>query len=113
MPNNTQALRAYDAASEHRSQRAQEADVFRRAVGALKAAQGGGPLPRVRALADNRRLWMAVQDLVRDPANALPQQLRAAIVSVGLTVEREMDRDTPDFAFLIGINENFAAGLSE
>lgn len=112
MQTSTHAFRAYETASVHRSQRAQEADVFRRATAALKAAQNAGPLPQVRALADNRRLWMTVQDLVRDPTNALPQELRASIVSVGMAVEREMDRAAPDFGFLISINENFAAGLS-
>jgi flagellar biosynthesis regulator FlaF len=39
-------------------------------------------------------------------------ELRASIVSVGLIVQREMDREAPDFDFLIAINENIAAGLS-
>jgi len=112
MQPSTQAARAYEAASVHRSPREQEADIFRRATGALRAARDAGPIQRVRALADNRRLWMAVGDLMRDPANALPIALRASIISVGMAVEREMDREQPDFAFLIEINENFAAGLA-
>lgn len=107
-----QAMRAYEAAAAHRSQREQEADIFRRAIGALKAARDGNALQRVRALADNRRLWMAVHDLMSDPDSNLSAELRAAIISVGLTVQREMDSDTPDFGFLIAINENFAAGLT-
>lgn len=107
-----EAMRAYEAAATHRSQREQEADVFRRAIGALKAARNGNAIQRVRALADNRRLWMAVHDLMRDPHNGLPPELRASIISVGITVQREMDRDQPDFGFLIAVNENFAAGLS-
>jgi len=112
MQPSTQAARAYEAASVYRSPREQEADIFRRATGALKAARDAGPIQRVRALADNRRLWMTVADLMRDPSNALPIGLRASIVSVGLAVEREMDRETPDFDFLIEINEHIAAGLS-
>ncbi len=108
----TRAARAYEASSSHRGLRDQEADVFRRATGALRAAQAQGAIPRVRAIADNRRLWIAVIDLLRDRANALPQELRASIVSVGLAVQREMDRDAPDFDFLIAVNENIAAGLS-
>lgn len=104
--------RAYAAAASHRSLRDQEADVFRRATGALRAARGAPPLQRVSALADNRRLWMTVTDLMRDPANALPAELRASIVSVGRTVQREMDRDAPDFDFLISVNDNIAAGLA-
>jgi len=111
MPPVTRAAQAYQASSAHRSLRAQEADVFRRAIGALRAAQNADPITRTRALADNRRLWMTVVDLVHDPANALPEDLRAAIASVGLSVQREMNRDAPDFAFLIAVNENIADGL--
>jgi flagellar protein FlaF len=107
-----QAARAYEAASRYRSQRDREADIFRRAIAALKAARNSGSTTRVRALADNRRLWLTVNDLMRDPENAMPDGLRAAILSVGLSVQREMDQDAPDFDFLIGINENFAAGLA-
>jgi flagellar protein FlaF len=108
----SQAARAYETAATHRSQREQEADVFRRAIGVLKMARDSGPIPRVRAIADNRRLWMTVADLMRDPLNTLPENLRATIVSVGLAVQREMDQDAPDFDFLIAINENIAAGLT-
>src|SRR6266487_1784861 len=96
MPTVNQAARAYETASTHRSQREQEADVFLRAIGALKAARDSGPIPRVQAIADNHRLWMTVADLMRDPLNSLPQELRAEIISVGLTVQREMEADNPD-----------------
>jgi flagellar protein FlaF len=112
MQASTQAARAYEAAAVHRSPREQEADIFRRAIGVLRSARGAGPVQRVRALADNRRLWMTVGDLMRDPTNALPLALRASIISVGMAVEREMDREQPDFDFLIEINEHIAAGLS-
>ena len=107
-----QASRAYAAAATHRSQREQEADVFRRASGALKAARRANPIQRVQAIADNRRLWITVAGLMRDPLNELPEALRASIVSVGMVVQREMEQESPDFDFLIGINENIAAGLS-
>lgn len=112
MPNVTTAARAYEAAATQRSAREQEADVFRRAIGALKSARDSEPISRIRAIADNRRLWLAVTDLTRDPGNALPQELRASIVSVGIAVQREMDRSTPNFDFLISINEHIAEGLS-
>jgi flagellar protein FlaF len=109
----TRATRAYATAATHRSQREQEADVFRRTIGALKMARDAGPIPRVRALADNRRLWLAVSDLMHNPESALPIDLRASIVSVGLAVQREMDRDHPNFDFLIEINQTIAEGLSD
>jgi flagellar biosynthesis activator protein FlaF len=107
------ATRAYEAASVQRSQRAQEADVFHRTIGALRGAREGTPIDRVKALADNRRLWTAVSDLMRDPASTLPPPLRAQIISVGMTVQREMDNDEPNFDFLITINEHIAAGLTD
>lgn len=106
-----QAAQAYQAAATHRSQREQEADVFRHANGILRAARDNAPTLRVKAIADNRRLWLTITDLMRDPLNALPPDLRASIVSVGIAVQREMQRDKPDFDFLIAINENIAAGL--
>ena len=114
MPHPNPAI-AYRAARAALPPRVQEADVFRRVNGALRAAQGQGAeagLRAIRALADNRRLWLAVEGVLLDPTNALPPPLRASIISVGRTVLREMDRDEPDLAFLIEVNENMAAGLS-
>jgi flagellar protein FlaF len=112
MLNQTQAIQAYKAASRFRSQREQEAEIFLQVNAALAAAKDGPPIKRVRALADNRRLWITVCDLMRDPTNQLPASLRADITSVGMTVQREMDKESPDLGFLIAINENIAAGLS-
>jgi len=107
-----QAARAYRAASAHRSLREQEADVFRRVTGALRAAREGTEMEQVKALADNSRLWMMVGDLLRDPDNALPAALRASVVSVGKALQREMQQPAPDLAFLIAVNEDITAGLS-
>jgi flagellar biosynthesis activator protein FlaF len=112
MLNASHAIQAYKTASGYRSQRDQEADVFRQAVAGLRGARDAGQIQQIRALADNRRLWMTVIDLMRASNNALPEPLRASIVSVGMTVQREMDQESPDFDFLISINENIAAGLA-
>ena len=113
MPNPSLAIQAYKAASRYRSQRDQEADVFRQAIAELRRVSNDAPrIQQIRALADNRRLWMTVTDLMRDPGNALPEPLKASIISVGLSVQREMDQENPDFDFLIAINENIAAGLA-
>ena len=112
MSNASHAIQAYKSAARYRSQRDQEADVFHHTIAALKSARTASQIQQIRALADNRRLWLTVLDLMRDPGNALPEKLRAAIISVGMTVQREMDQEAPDFDFLISINENIAAGLS-
>ena len=108
----TKATNAYQQAATHRSIREQEADIFRHAIGALRAARGADSLQRARAIADNRRLWLTVNDLMSDPGNALPTDLRASIVSVGISVRREMESKNPNFDFLISINEHMAAGLA-
>jgi flagellar biosynthesis regulator FlaF len=104
------ATQAYATTASRRGPRAQEADVFRYANAMLRRAQGD--TLQARALADNRRLWGTVIDLMRDPTNALPVTLRASIVSVGLSVQREMDKPNPDLEFLISINEDIASGLA-
>ena len=112
MSNASLAIQAYRTASRYRSQRDQEADVFRQAVAGLRGARNATPIRRIRALAGHPRRGLSVTALMRDPSNALPEPLRASIISVGLSVQREMDQDAPDFDFLIVINENIAAGLS-
>ena len=106
------ATTAYRAASARRTQKEQDAEVFRRANTALRHAAGADPVAQARALADNAILWTAVVDLVRDPANPLPPALKGTIISVGLAVQREIARPVPDFSFLIGINDHLAAGLT-
>jgi flagellar biosynthesis activator protein FlaF len=112
MSNVNLAARAYAAASANRTTREQEADIFRLVIARLQGARQSGSIARVRALADNRRLWMAVTDLVRDDRNPLPRETRAGILSIGRCVQREIDSDEPNFDFLISINKNMAEGLS-
>lgn len=88
-----------------------EAEVFTRANRVLRGAEDAGPLALARAIADNRRLWDAVHDVVVDPQNALPPALRASIASIALAVLRECDSERPDLGFIAEINESFAAGL--
>ena len=112
MPNLMHAARSYRAASASRSPREQEADIFRRATGALRAARDADAADRIRALADNRRIWSMVRILAGDPENRLEPALRGALVSITLAVQREMESKSPDFDFLITVNENITAGLS-
>ena len=112
MPNLNLATRAYAVASVNRTPRQQEADIFRLMIARLQAARQSGPIARIRALADNRRLWTTIADLVRDSNNPLPPETRAGLISIGLTVQREMDADEPNFEFLITINKHIAEGLS-
>lgn len=108
-PNEVKA--AYRGATRFQSQREREADIFRQTVAALRGAADPKSVARARAMADNRRLWNIVNTLMRDPGNLLPVDLRASILSVGMTVQREMDRSEPDLDFLIRINDSMAAAL--
>lgn len=104
--------RAYGATAAARDPREQEADVFRLVTGRLRAAtMQDGPV-RIRALADNRRLWLAVETALADPLNRLPTEMRAALISLGRAVQREMDGADPDLAFLVEVNDQVAAGLA-
>lgn len=105
------ARRAYQQTRQAMAPREQEADVFRRVTGALKVALGQEGIVRARAIADNRRLWIALEASVRHPANQLPQQTKVAMLNVGRAVLREMEGSQPDIGFLIEVNEQFAEGL--
>jgi flagellar biosynthesis regulator FlaF len=112
MSYSNKATRAYAASSGLRGIREQEADLFLRVNAALRNARDGGALAMVRALSDVGRLWNAVIDVVLDPDNALPVQLKASIVSVGRAVQREIACPQPNVEFLLTINADLAAGLS-
>lgn len=106
------AISAYQKSSAHRNWREQEADLFLQVNASLGSLElPGNPLPVAKAIADNDRLWLSVMDMVRDPANQLPLPLRAAVLSLGHAARREMSTPEPDMRFLIGINEQIAAGL--
>jgi flagellar protein FlaF len=105
------ARRAYQQTRQAMAPREQEADVFRRVTGALKVALAQEGIVRARAIADNRRLWIALEASIRHPANQLPQQTKVTMLNVGRAVLREMEGTEPDLGFLIEVNEQVAEGL--
>jgi flagellar biosynthesis regulator FlaF len=107
----TQANRGAAAYRRRLSTRQMEAEVFARANRAIREGRDGGPLARARAVADNRRLWDAVQASVMDPTNALPAELRASIAGVAMAVLRECGAEQPDLDFVAEMNDHFAAAL--
>ena len=106
------AFRAYASASKQRSPREQEAELFRTLSSRLRHARDGAEMDRARALADNARLWIAASGFLQDPANQLPPETRAGIVSISHAVGRAMASSNPDFDFLISVNDTMASGLS-
>lgn len=107
-----QAIGAYQAASQHRDQRSLDADVFYHVINELRKASPSRNAQYARALADNRRLWLAITGLMLDPTNPLSPALRGSVLSVAHAVQRETNSEQPDLEYLVSINEHFAVGLS-
>jgi flagellar protein FlaF len=97
--------------------RARERQAMDRVIAMLRAAQEKGPgsRERVDALYYLRRLWMIFLNDLRDPNNELPDQLRAGIISIGIWMNKEIDRVrgglTNDLTPMIEINELIRDGL--
>ena len=101
----------------HQTMRARERAAMDRVIAMLRAGQQRGPLSRERieALYYLKRLWTIFLDDLKDPANELPEQLRAGIISIGIwmmkEIERARTRATDDLMPMIEINELIRDGL--
>jgi flagellar protein FlaF len=78
-------------------------------------ASGAGSMESIEALYFATRLWSAfIEDLGR-PENSLSQQLRAALISVGISVIREAERirngSSTSFKHMIEISSIVREGL--
>ncbi len=110
---------AYNEVIENSRQtmRARERQAMDRVIAMLRAAQekGAQSRERVEALFYLRRLWMIFLNDLRDPNNELPDQLRAGIISIGIWMNKEIDRvqrgPTSDLTPMIEINELIRDGL--
>ncbi len=97
--------------------RAHERLAMDRVIDMLRTARARGPGTRevVEALFYLRRLWAIFLDDLRNPDNELPEQLRAGIVSIGIWMNKEIDRvrsgQTGDLTPMIEINEIIRDGL--
>jgi len=70
---------------------------------------------RMDALDWNRRLWSTLSTACSDSSNAMPQALRAQIISLSLFINRhtsEVMRGEDDFSTLIDINRMIMQGLN-
>jgi flagellar protein FlaF len=97
--------------------RAHERHAMDRVIELLRAARARGPGTRevVEALYYLRRLWAIFLDDLNNPENELPDQLRAGIISIGIWMNKEIDRvragQTTDLTAMIEINEIIRDGL--
>jgi flagellar protein FlaF len=99
-------------------QRAQEREAFARSIALLAAAESAGPGsgPAREALEHVNKLWCyLIEDLSR-PENDLPDDLRKALVTLGLRALHEVARidraESANFALLRQISTSIAAGLA-
>jgi flagellar protein FlaF len=101
----------------HKAMRARERAAMDRVIAMLRAARDKGPQSRelFEALFYLRRLWTIFLDDLRDPNNELPDQLRAGIISIGIWMNKEIDRVrsglATDLTPMIEINELIRDGL--
>ena len=97
--------------------RERERQVFERCLELLKAADEKGPNSReaTEAILYCHRIWGTFLEDLASPENALPQQLRAEIISIGLWVVRETDNirlgKSTDFKPLIEVTAALHDGL--
>ena len=103
-----------DSAENSRARDGQALDV---SIELLKRANesGLGSVESVEALYFATRLWSAFIEDLSSPENSLSQQLRAALISVGISVVREAERlrngTSTSFAHLIEISTIVRQGL--
>jgi len=98
--------------------RAQERMALDHVIGLMRSALDSGPrsVDGVNALYQLRLLWSVFLEDLRTPENALPEGLRARLISIGIWVNKEVERlrtgAATDFTPLIEINEIIRDGLN-
>jgi flagellar biosynthesis activator protein FlaF len=112
------SLQAYKQAAE-RAENPREAEyrLFGQVTRALIEAEKLDHLDpgRIDALDWNRRLWSALASDCADPANSLPQALRASIISLSLWVSRHTSavmRREEEIDSLVDVNRLIMQGLA-
>ena len=113
------SLQAYQqAATRAETPRETEYRLFGQVTLALMEAAKCEPADirgRIDALDWNRRMWSILGTACSDPANALPEQLRASIISLSIWVGKHTSlviRNQEDFEPLIEINRMIMQGLA-
>lgn len=98
--------------------RAQERKALESIIQLLRgaAAKGARSVEAVNALYQLRVLWGVFLADLKSPDNGLPENLRARLISIGIWVNKEIDRlrtgACEDFTPLIEINEIIRDGLN-
>lgn len=111
-------LQAYQQTAQRtEDSRSIEYRLFGQVTRALIVASEADPkdfATRIDALGWNRQMWSTLAGACSDEANALPQQVRANIISLSLFVSRhtsEVMKGDEDFSTLIDLNRMMMQGL--
>jgi len=112
-------IHAYQQAqTANLSGRELEAMAFTRAALKLEDAKKltDNPTEFGKALRFNHLLWTIIQADIVEPANKLPPEIKANIMSLSIFVDKQTakvlrTRNAADLEVLININRNLAAGL--
>lgn len=105
------------ASESAKSARAAERRALETAIEKLRSAKAVGALTPASFEATDflRRLWSALHADLSGPDNALPEDLRASLISIGIWIRREADLidrgESTNFEGLIDINQIIADGL--
>jgi len=98
--------------------RARERQAMDQAIKLLCVARDKGPGARevIDALFYLRRLWQIFLEDLNNPDNELPLQLRAGLISIGIWMNKEIERvrtgKATDLTPIIEINEIIRNGLA-
>jgi flagellar protein FlaF len=97
--------------------RENERQVLQQSVELLKSAEKAGPNSReaIDAICFINRLWSFLLDDLAKPGNALPDEIRANVISIGIWMLREAEAisngKSRNFAGLIEVSNVIAEGL--
>ncbi|WP_169567641.1 flagellar biosynthesis regulator FlaF [Sneathiella limimaris] len=81
---------------------------------ALEKAEAEGPVAVVKAVADNRQLWLTLQVDLASEENKLPLELRAQLISLAIWVNKysiPAMKGEAELAPLISVNKQIMEGL--
>lgn len=98
-------------------QRSNERQALEQSINLLKSAEKAGPNSReaIEAIFFLNRLWSFLLEDLAKPGNALPDEVRAKIISIGIWMLREAEAisngKSKNFKGLIEISNLIAEGL--
>ena len=109
------SVAAYQRASQNSENTKQtEYRAFAIFTRALEEAETEGPIAVVRAVADNRHLWLTLQMDLSSSENTLPKELKAQLISIAIWVNKysrpAMKREA-SLEPLISVNKQIMEGL--